>query len=270
MAAASALFDAPTSLPDMGIHPNYTAILDTFIAEPESSGIGSEPVPLIDSIIFLGTFILNKQTLSLPLDDAQFNNILQRLSLLSAHTSSPELRYHAHLLTSKILHSHPSDHVRLAFVKDTLEHCPYESLKASTVGWLKTEILAADDHSAESIFKTPEALTTVAPLIFSHAQLSSLMDQTDLPVSEKISNFGANTPFYLATLNLYYLLLSSSMLFERLEIRRLTEEYGRQFVREIGRVCEVVRVEGGDEEDVVLVEGVIERVRGAMETAMKE
>ena len=269
MAAASTFFDAPTPVPLMNIYPEYTAILDTFIAEPQTGAIGSEPAPLIDSILFLGTFIANNRPLALPPSDEEFNNILQRLSLLSAHRPDPELRYHAHLLTSELLHSHPSELVRLSFIKDTLEHCPYESLKASAVGWLKTEILSADSAAGQSLFATPTALTTLVPLLFE--DLHPPTGGIDAKHQEQIiTDFRANVPFYLATLNLYYLLLSSPLLFERLEMKRLTEEYDIRsgFLDGLESLLGVVRQEEeGQEGEVELMEGVIERVKEAVQHA---
>lgn len=256
MAAASALFDVPTPLPKMRIFPEYTAILGNFIAEPESGGIGSEPETLLDSILFLGSFILSSQEATLPPNDETFTAILQRLSLLSANTPSPTLRYHAHLLTSELLHSHPSDHVRLAFIKDTLEHCPYENLKASAVGWLKDEILTADAHphdhtnDSASIFATPTALTTLAPLLFPD------LHSTDQPHEQGYHSFRAHQPFYLAVLNLYYLLLSSQSLFPRLEIARLTENYNIRngFLQGLSDMSKAFRGEIKNEDEESLAE----------------
>lgn len=277
MAAASALFDVPISLPKMQIFPEHTAIINNFIAAPETGGIGSEPETLLDSIVFLGSFILSNQDATLPPNDEAFTGLLQRLSLLSANTPSPTLRYHAHVLTSSLLHSHPSDHVRLAFIKDTLEHCPYENLKASAVGWLKDEILIADgsqhDHTNDSpsIFTTPTALTTLAPLLF--PDLHPTTDQP--PEQDHHHSFRVHQPFYLAVLNLYYLLLSSQSLFPRLEIARLTEDYNIRegFLQGLADVSRVLRAEiSGEDEDedeealkeLGLLDATIEMVRDAV------
>jgi len=274
MAAASALFDVPISLPKMQVSPKYTAIINNFVAAPETGGIGSEPETLLDSIVFLGSFILSSQEASLPPNDETFTGLLQRLSLLSANTPSPTLRYHAHLLTSSLLHSHTSDHVRLAFIKDTLEHCPYENLKASAVGWLKDEILIADgrphDHinDSPSIFATPTTLTTLAPLLFPD------LHSTNQPYEQDHHSFRAHQPFYLAVLNLYYLLLSSQSLFPRLEIARLIEDYNIRegFLQGLSGMSRVFRAEIGEEDEEALaelglVDATLEMVQDAMSKA---
>ena len=144
MAASSALFYAPASLPSLSLIPDFATILASSLGDSATGSTGAEPEPLIDAVLFLG-FLIIKSGRGIPPDnDTAYNNILQRLSLLSANMPSPALRYHAYVLTCSILHAHPSDHVRLAFIGDTLEHCPYENLKASAIGWLKDEILAAE------------------------------------------------------------------------------------------------------------------------------
>lgn len=270
MAAASVPFDVPTSLPKLQIFPEYSAILNNFIADPETGVIGSEPSTLIDSVLFLGFFILSTHKPSLPPKDETFTSILQRLSLLSANIPTPTLRYHAHILTSELLHSHPSNHVRLAFIKDTLEHCPYENLKASAVEWLKDEILATNANEDESsdIFSTPTALTTLAPLLFPDLQPTS-SDQT--PQEETHHAFRAHQSFYLAVLNFYYLLLSSPSLFSRLEIKRLTEDYNVRegYLQGLSAVSSNLRKDLGDEEqeavaELGLLDMTVERVTEAM------
>ncbi|KAL8957457.1 MAG: hypothetical protein Q9183_006054, partial [Haloplaca sp. 2 TL-2023] len=148
--ASSSLFHAPSSLDilDLPLFPSYATILNNLLAA--SSSIGTEAPALIDSLLFLGLHILDTKGFGRPpQEDMVFTDTLRHLSLLSANTPSPTLRYHAHILTSRLLHAHPEGNVRLAFIKDTLEHCPYENLKGSAVGWLKEEIRIANASSTE-------------------------------------------------------------------------------------------------------------------------
>lgn len=113
--------------------------------------------------------------------------------------------------------------MRLSFIKDTLQHCPYENLKASAVGWLKDEILMANpagapntpnessteetnEKTAPSIFATPTCIATLAPHLF----LS--------PDNMEKDGFYAHESFFLAALNLYYLLLTKEGLNEKLDL----------------------------------------------------
>ena len=210
--------------------PEFAAILASALGDSATGSTGAEPEPLIDAVLFLGLLGIGSWKGISTDDDTAYNNILQRLSLLSANMPSPALRYHAHVLTSLILHAHPSDHFRLAFIRDTLEHCPYENLKASAIGWLKDEILAAnkntqekDEDTAEtSIFSTPAALITLGPFFCPDPE-SLMQDQS---ISDSYATFQAYQAFYLAVLNLIYLLLSSPHLLSKLEIADVVQFWG--------------------------------------------
>ena len=234
MAASSALFNSPASLPPLSLVPDFAGILASSLGDSATGSTGAESEPLIDAVLFLGFLIVNSQSDILTKGDGggsgdnehAFTNILQRLSLLSANMPSPVLRYHAHLLTSNILHLNPSENSRLAFIRDTLEHCPFENLKASAIGWLKDEILAAEkaEQSKEpdsevSVFATSAALSSLAPFIFPNPE--KLMEGQSL--ADSYATFQAYQPFYLAVLNLLYLLLSSATLSRRLEMAEVAK-----------------------------------------------
>ena len=229
MAASSTLFGAPASLPNLSLVPHFAGILASSLGDSATGSTGAESEPLIDAVLFLG-FLISAQP-KIPADDDNdhvFNNVLQRLSLLSANMPSPVLRYHAHLLTSSILHLNPSEHSRLAFIRDTLEHCPFENLKASAIGWLKDELLAAERDgqgkkeidAEEPIFATSAALTTLAPFIFPNPE--KLMEGQS--TTDSYATFQVNQPFYLAVLNLLYLLLSSASLSRHLQMDEIAKE----------------------------------------------
>lgn len=236
MAASSTLFDSPASLPLLNLVPDFASILASSLGDSATGSTGAESEPLVDAVLFLGFFIISSQP-NHPIrgdsegrgeDEYAFTNILQRLSLLSANMPSPVLRYHAHLLTSTILHLNPSENSRLAFIRDTLEHCPFENLKASAIGWLKDEILAAEkaeqsrnEPDAEaSIFTTSASLSTLAPFIFLNPE--KLMEgQT---ITDSYTTFQAYQPFYLAVLNFLYLLLSSTTLSSRLQMAEVAKQ----------------------------------------------
>lgn len=230
MAASSTLFNAPASLPSLSLVPDFSGILASSLGDSATGSTGAESEPLIDTVLFLGFLIINSQP-KISADkgnDHVYTNVLQRLSLLSANMPSPVLRYHAHLLTSTILHLNPSETSRLAFIRDTLEHCPFENLKASAIGWLKDEILAAEEAEQSeketdaegSIFATSAALTSLAPFIFLNPE--KLMEGQS--VTDSYATFQAYLPFYLAVLNLLYLLLTSATLSSRLQMAEVAKQ----------------------------------------------
>lgn len=209
------------------IFPMQANLIQIFIGTEDVGGpgsAGSEPEPVIDSIIALGLLAVAADGIGLPESDDQFMEHLQRLSLLSANTPSPLLRSHAHLLTSSVLRSHPNAFVRLTFIRDTLEHCPYENLKASAVSWIKGETLETnptspvkDTEDNLSVFATPVALESLAPFLF--PDLTQSFGSKD--VLDGWIFFRTNLNFYLATLNFNYLLLTAKHLHEPLGIASL-------------------------------------------------
>ncbi|PVI01066.1 DUF1760-domain-containing protein [Periconia macrospinosa] len=218
------------------IFPDHSTILENFIGVLGQQTIGLEPEALLDAVLALGLIALEKNAVGEPKDDEAFAQYLQTTSLVSANTPSPSLRYHAHYLTSTILRSHPSDLVRLTFIRDTLEHCPYENLKASAVTWLKGETLeanpnipqaASDGASPEdsSIFATPVALQTTSPFLF--PDLTNSYNST-VSISDSFMQFRQELGFYLAALNFYYLLLTAQQLHENLNIKGLHEGSGME------------------------------------------
>ncbi|OCL14716.1 DUF1760-domain-containing protein [Glonium stellatum] len=239
---SEALYESTPSDTKISIFPEHAVILHNFVGSDSPSSIGAEPESLLDAILCLGLLALEENQIGEPLDDEQFAKYLQATSLISANSPSPTLRYHAHYLTSTLLRSHPSDVVRLSFIRDTLEHCPYENLKASAVGWLKGETLEATMPSAvskashptdatrspshsppeeqPSIFATPVALSTVSPFLFPDLT-HSVATPGGLP--ESWAQFRMELSFYLAALNFYYLLLTANFLHKILDVPGLHE-----------------------------------------------
>ena len=271
MIAASTLLDVPTSLPALRIFPDYAAIVSNFIGENSMNEIGSENEAVVDAVLFLGFSILSQNSdISPPEDVETFTTVLQHLSILSAECPSPSLRYHAHVLNSSILHSHPLDTVRLAFIHDTLEHCPYENLKGSAIGWLKDDLLAAESKvklspSSKSVFLLPSTFSKLAPVLF--------------PDPRKLFAAGteheqllAYLSFFLAALNLLYLLLSSASFYVDLDIKTLMHQHDlrgtfllplRDMSREIGGAANMA-TEGKRMTEMDLLESTTQMVEEAL------
>lgn len=275
---AAAHGDERTSLP---IFPDHATILKNFVGALGPQTVGLEPEALLDIILAIGLIALENNNVGEPQDDESFAQYLQTVSLISANTPSPSLRGHANYLTTTILRSHPHDLVRLTFIRDTLEYCPYENLKASAVSWLKGETLEAnspqadtDDDVQTSIFATPVALQTVAPFLWPN--LSSHYASVSVEVSDSWMQFRQELGFYVAALNFYYLLLQAKHLHEPLGVKSLDitqyteplKEVAARFQKELdeGGELQAVVEEGDAREqalaDVGLLQKVIEWVEG--------
>ncbi|KAL8815842.1 MAG: hypothetical protein Q9223_005062 [Gallowayella weberi] len=272
--ASRILFHASSDKTEYLTESAFFSFLSDFLGPPSSATLGTEPASLIDSILFFGHYISEKTAMKHFLEQSEnestWTETLQYLSILSANTPSASLRYNAHVLTSNLLHAHPNDQLRLSFIKDTLEHCPYENLKASAVGWLKDEILAANpsqpnpvdgqvsadgkSEKSNSIFATPTCIATLAPQLFVS------------PSNMSTEEFLAHENFFLAALNLYLLLLTKEGLSVKLGLRAAMDEVavsGERGVRLLlGMERKVAEVREGDEEG--------KKVRGIGEGGLME
>jgi hypothetical protein len=255
--------------------------LSNFVGLLGAQTVGLEPEALLDTILAQALIALEKNNVGEPKDDESFAQYLQTISLISANTPSPSLRGHAHYLTTTVLRSHPHDLVRLTFIRDTLEHCPYENLKASAVSWLKGETLEANAPQAQSqdedgetnIFATPVALSTVSPFLW--PDLTSHYSSIDTDTAEAWMQFRQELGFYIAALNFYYMLLQAEFLHDTLGIKQLQldqyigplKKVASHFQKELASGGEKLDLEGEGLEqakaDVGLLEKVIEWVEGA-------
>jgi hypothetical protein len=259
-------------MPAMKLFPEFAMILEHTIGDESMNDIITGRASLADAVIFLGLFISNTSMYIPPEDDPTFTSTLQRLSLLSANTPSAILRFNAHTLTTKTLHSHPSGNTRLAFIQDTLQHCPYENLKTSAVGWLKDEILSADrgdnaESSDSALFTTPSTFSTLSASLF-------LDPRKLIPSPHNYSCFYAHFTFYLASLNLLYLLITSPSLFVSLDVKSLieTSDIRRQYLAPLKQISEDVQAQTDEdaEENMFGEMGLLDGMLEMIEEAMKE
>jgi Uncharacterised protein family, YAP/Alf4/glomulin len=199
---SSNLFDTNFPLPQISIFPDYSKLVNQFIGIGGPGTTGTEEEGTIDAILAIGLWLeRSNKFVSGPLEDEDFLQHLQTLSLLSANSPSPTIRYAAHALTSSVLHAHPVDRTRLTFITDTLENCPFENLKGSAVAWLKEEIITAAERKTNNIFSSTIALTSVQPYLF--PDMSQLVDASDLEVWEEIRH---DFTVHMAVLNFLYFL----------------------------------------------------------------
>lgn len=209
---SSTLFSTShVSLPDMTLFPTYSTILQKFIGRSGVENTGSEEEAVIDSLLAIGLWLEhNDKFVAGPLEDEEFLQLLQSLSLISANCHNEKLRYAAHVLCGNILHSHPSDKTRLTFISDTLEHCPFESLRASAVGWLKEELMTSYSRSTpatpptdsrtpspqHNAFASPAALSVLQPYLFPYESLLAVEPEADL-----FAEFQRSFVFHMAALS---------------------------------------------------------------------
>ncbi|KAI9663446.1 MAG: hypothetical protein M1829_006084 [Trizodia sp. TS-e1964] len=176
------------------------------------NGIGTEPEAIVDALLAIGRYSFHNDHFTdlKDLDDDEFTVELQKYSLLSSNSPSPSLRLNSHLLTTSLLQAHPSDMVRLSFIRDTLEHCPIENLKESAVWWLRDELMRArqnKDQGVTTVFNTPVAVEVLVPFLYPDLRKTAAGDG-----DEAWNNFVCNFPFYNTALNFFYFLLCSPLM----------------------------------------------------------
>jgi hypothetical protein len=190
------------SMPTLTIFPTLSQLTSKFIGNSGVETTGSENASVIDAILAIGLWLEHDDKfVAGPLEDDDFLQLLQTLSLISANCQNSTLRYNAHVLTSNILHAHPTDRVRLTFISDTLEHCPFEPLRASAVGFLKEELILAHERKRSNIFSSPAALSAVQPYLFPYESVMSGETETEL-----WEDFKRTYPFHMAALNFLFFL----------------------------------------------------------------
>lgn len=240
---SSKMFDTNDAVPPLSIFPGHVKLVKQFLGVQGAATIGTEEAGVIDSLLTIGLWLENiNRFVSGPLEDEDFLQHLQTLSLLSANTPSPSLRNSAHVLTSSILHAHPLDRVRLTFIIDTLENCPYENLKASAVSWLKTELVTTAERKSDNLFSTTVAVASAQPYLF--PDLSSLAGLTKPEAWEEVS---PAFPFHIAVLNFFYFVSSEKYAHVVPEgMLTVAEEVYLGPLREVQARLEEALVEGGE------------------------
>ena len=227
-AATGLLNDRPNSF-HLNLFPQHDKLVTQFLSLEGSSTWANQ---LIDAVLLLGWMAYDSTSGIIETDTrAEFSSYLQRVTATAANVPLADLRFQLHVFASTVLHSNPSTDARLDFIQDTLEYCPYENLKVSAVGWLKDETLAGFDlpvaqsqnsnglkivgitGDSSNAFTQPSAIRACAPWLFAKPDVSS---------DDEIA---AHLPFWLTVLNFYYLLCSSKLLYEGLDVRGLSLDF---------------------------------------------
>lgn len=146
------------------IYPEHAAIAEAFMIYDNGQ---SQPA-VVDAVLFLGQLALHTGGLGdAPGTVERFFIYLQIFSVISTSSPAPQSRFLANDHVARCLHAHPDEAARLAYIRDALEHCPFESIKAVVVGFLKDEIIhATTTPTPGSIFGTHVCLHDVFDVLF--------------------------------------------------------------------------------------------------------
>lgn len=205
---------------------------------------------------------------------------LQTFAAISATATSPQARFLAHQHVATCLKKHPDEAVRLAYIKDTLEHCPFESLKERVVVILKDEIMHATSPSSsgggstlDSIFSTPVVLEELFSVLF--PDIDELLSGSE---EQNWETFKNTYPTLVATVNLYYFLIKSPATRDRMEVcnKEHAERVDKRFLEPLDKAVEGFKARGNVEDsertmefELDILAEVLERVADTKKNAIQ-
>lgn len=288
--------------PNFRIYPEHAAIAETFMIYDNGQ---SQPA-VVDAVLFLGQLALHTGGLGdAPGAVERFFIYLQIFSVISTNAPSPQSRFLASAHVARCLHAHPDEATRLAYVRDTIEHCPFESVKAAVVGILKDEIIHATTAATtptESIFGTGSCLREVFDVLFPDLEKllggsgadddeRSLSDDEETPCpppppsaadaaaavdGKAWANFKGIYPRFVATLNFCLFILLNPDLRRRLGIEaEFADKAYELFLEPVRRRMDVFKAleqqeTGGNANMMLMVEMTMARIADVRQSIARE
>ncbi|KAI7898797.1 uncharacterized protein BX663DRAFT_533156 [Cokeromyces recurvatus] len=119
--------------------------------------------------------------------------IIEVLSSAAATCPDSSIRYLLYKLIERFINS-GDDEVRVFFMHQLLEHCPFPSMNTAAISLLKDQIGNAFKNEHFSIFKSPYVFKNFFPLIFK--------------LNSDPNSYWENYNYIMQALNLYYYLLN--------------------------------------------------------------
>ena len=245
-AAMAELFSSGQVTP-IAVFPDLARLFSNFVGgfkTPDEVAFG-QPQPLLDSLLTLTVFSMEK-SIGEPSSETEFNNFVLELIACTARQSYSTVRR----IPSTIVHSHPAEAVRFKLIRKVLEYDTLQTARESAIGWLKEEILATSDQQASdsSIFQNSHYFSVLFPLLFNSTQL--FLDVSSDIVASWIKFSQTLTPSIHAALSLYYILVSSPKLRERLQLEKTYIYFRNRFLEPLKSLCHAFEADltgnGGD------------------------
>lgn len=217
----------------MTVFPDLAHLFSNFVGgfnTPDEVAFG-QPQPLLDSLLTLTVFSMER-SIGEPSSEAEFDNFILELTACTARQSYSTVRR----IPSVIVHSHPTEVARYKLIRKVLEDDNLQTAKDSAIGWLKDEVLASSEQTPEtSIFQNPHYFSILFPLLFNPTQLFLDVSSEIVPSWIKFSQ--TLTPSIHAALSLYYILISSPKLRERLHLDKTYAYFRNRFLEPLKSLC---------------------------------
>ncbi|KAI2706535.1 hypothetical protein DTO013E5_156 [Penicillium roqueforti] len=221
-AAGATLFTSGQPLRQVSVFPELSQIFNNFVGghtNLDEVAFG-QPHALLDSLLALTVYAL-QTPIEFPSSDTEFKDFVIILTACTSRQSHGIVRQ----IPAAIVQSHPSAETRFKLIYKILEDDHLASARDSAIAWLKDEILRSP-QSADNIFQDPLFFWALLPALFKTVTAAS--SASDLVASWSRLTQIQGPPLHSA-LNLYYLLLSSPSLRDRLQLDK-TSKFFRNHV----------------------------------------
>lgn len=204
---SSEIFDADHDMIQMTMLPDHVKLLKRFLndaSDPQSQINGNAGTA--EALLVMGLWLDNaKRVLSDDTVASDFMEYHHLLTLISVFHPSLPTRNAATTLAGLVLHADPDDQGRLKILEDLLENCIFSALQASSVTWLREELIIAQKTKADNVFTSAHALETLQYLLF--ADMAHLKDKD----AAALWQFWAqNHPYHLQVANFALFLFKGS------------------------------------------------------------
>ncbi|KAF7716167.1 Uncharacterized protein PECH_005443 [Penicillium ucsense] len=246
--AGATLYKGTTkSMPALPVFPDLAGIFTNFLGKNENleEVAFGQPQALLDSLLAL-TVHSTQAEIATPSSDVEFTKLLTVLTACTARQSHGIVRQ----IPARIFHSHPSPITRFQIVRQILEDKRYLSIRDSAISWLKEEMLGTKlSESEENIFHDALWFWSIFPLLLQpvHAEETTAAENLVASWSRLTQTEG---PSLHSALNLYFLLLSSEDLRQRLQLEKTVKYFRSQVLsplRQVFRAFENdLQAKGGD------------------------
>lgn len=217
----------------IAVFPDLAKLFSNFVGgfnTPDEVAFG-QPQPLLDSLLTLTVFSM-ENAIGEPSNETEFNNFVLELTACTARQNYNTVRR----IPSSIVHSHPSEVTRFKLIRRVLEDDTLQTAKDSAIGWLKDEILATSEQTPDSsIFQNSHYFSVLFPLLFNSAHL--FLDVSSEIVASWIKFSQTLTPSIHAALGLYYILVSSPKLRDRLQLEKTYIHFRNRFLEPLKSLC---------------------------------
>jgi hypothetical protein len=213
-ASGAILFTSGHPLPQISIFPRLAQIFNNFVGgytNLDEVAFG-QPQALLDALLTLTVYAL-QQPITPPPSELEFKNFVVILTACTARQSHGIVRQ----IPAAIVQSHPSSETRFKLIHSILEDDRLGSVRDSAIAWLKDELLRSPTASSDDIFQDPLYFWAIFPALFKPVTVAS--STSDLVTSWSRLTQTQGPPLHSA-LSLYYLLLSSPSIRERLQLEK--------------------------------------------------